>query len=97
MSDVPVLDQNINKGRHHEFIKNTINDHFKDATVGRGRALAASGLKIEPWYTTSPTSHHDKLKAANLKAWSSQNKVDRLFEKLDLHSFAAPLLQVELK
>ena len=97
MSDAPALGPNINKGRHYEFIKNTLSDHFKDATVGRGRALAATGLKIEPWYTTSPASHHDKLKAANLKAWGSQNKVDRLFEKLDLHSFAAPLLQAALK
>ncbi|TFB45294.1 hypothetical protein E3W21_01375 [Pseudomonas sp. F01002] len=97
MSDAPTLGQNINKGRHYEFIKNTISDNFKDATVGRGRALAAAGLKIEPWYTTSPATHHDKLKAANLKAWRSQNTVDKLFEKLDLHSFAAPLLQAELK
>ncbi|WP_405046626.1 dermonecrotic toxin domain-containing protein, partial [Pseudomonas sp.] len=97
MSDAPTLGQNMNKGRHYEFIKNTIGDHFKGATVGRGRALAATRLKIEPWYTQVPAAHHDKLKAANLKAWSSQNKVDRLFEKLDLHSFAAPLLQAELK
>ncbi len=98
MSDAPTLGQNMNKGRHYEFIKNTINDHFKDATVGRGRALAATRLKIEPWYTQVPASHHDKLKAANLKAWHSQNTVDKLFEKLqDVHSFAAPLLQAKLK
>ena len=97
MSDAPTLGQNMNKGRHYEFIKNTISDHFKGATAGRGRALAATRLKIERWYTQVPAAHHDKLKAANLKAWSAQNKVDRLFEKLDLHSFAAPLLQAELK
>lgn len=97
MSDAHTLGQNMNKGRHYAFIKNTISDNFKDATVGRGRALAATGLKIEPWYTTSPTTHHDKLKAANLKAWRSQNTVDKLFEKLDLHSFATPLLQAALK
>ncbi|MGH8331663.1 MAG: dermonecrotic toxin domain-containing protein, partial [Pseudomonas fluorescens] len=98
MSDSPTPARNTEKGRHYEFIKNNISDNFKTATVSRGQALAAIGLKIEPWYTTSPAAHHDKLKAANLKAWSSQNQVDQLFKKLqDVHSFAAPLLQAKLK
>mgnify|MGYP003526730144 len=28
--------QNIDKGRHYAFIKNTTSDHFKTATLGRG-------------------------------------------------------------
>ncbi|WPN59166.1 NEL-type E3 ubiquitin ligase domain-containing protein [Pseudomonas sp. P9_31] len=98
MPDSHTPAKNTNKGRHYAFIKNTINDNFKTATVSRGQALAATGLKIVPWYTTAPAAHHDKLKAANLKAWGSQNQVDQLFEKLrDVHSFAAPLLQAKLK
>lgn len=95
MTDTPTPAKNTNKGRHYEFIKNNINDTFKTATISRARALAATGLKIEPWYATALAAH---LNAANLKAWSSQNQVDQLFEKLqDIHSFAAPLLQAKLK
>ncbi|MCO8311915.1 NEL-type E3 ubiquitin ligase domain-containing protein [Pseudomonas mandelii] len=98
MPDSPTPAKNTNKGRHYAFIKNNINDHFKTATLSRGRALTATGLKVEPWYATAPAALHDKLKAANLKAWGTQNKVDQLFEKLqDVHSFAAPLLQAKLK
>lgn len=95
MTDSPTPAKNPNKGRHYEFIKNNISAPFKNATVSRGQALAATGLKIEPWYTTALATH---LNAVNLKAWSSQNQVDQLFEKLqDIHSFAAPLLQAKLK
>lgn len=98
MSDVSTPAQTPNKGRHYEFIKNTTSDTFKSATLGRGLALAATPLKMQPWYTTAPASLHDKLKAANLKAWGSQNQVDKLFEHLqDVHSFAKPLLQAKLK
>jgi len=98
MTDTITPAQNIDKGRHYAFIKNTTNDTFKTATLSRGQALAATPLKMQLWYSTAPASLHDKLKAANLKAWSSQNQVDRLFDKLqDVHSFAKPLLQAKLK
>ncbi|VVP66524.1 hypothetical protein PS914_00358 [Pseudomonas fluorescens] len=98
MTDTTTPAQRIDKGRHYAFIKDTTSDPFKTATLGRGRALAATPLTMEPWYTTAPASHHDKLKAANLKAWGSQNQVDTLFRNLqDVHSFAAPLLQAKLK
>lgn len=98
MSGTPTPANNTHKGRHYDFIKNTIHDNFKTATVGRAEALTATRLKIEPWYTTVPALHHDKLKAANLRAWGSQNQVDTLFKNLqDVYSFAAPLLQAKLK
>ncbi|VVO84601.1 hypothetical protein PS874_01851 [Pseudomonas fluorescens] len=98
MTDTTTPAQNTDKGRHYAFIKNTTSDHFKTATLGRGLALAATPLAMPSWYTTAPASHHDKLKAANLKAWASQNQVDKLFGNLqDVHSFAAPLLQAKLK
>lgn len=98
MTDSATPAQNIDKGRHYEFIKNTTRHPFKTASLSRGLALAATPLNREPWYTTASASHHAKLKAANLKAWSSQNQVDTLFKNLqDVHSFAAPLLQAKLK
>jgi hypothetical protein len=97
MSATPTPARNLHKGKHYELIKNALSDPFKTATVGRAYTLTATKLKIEPWYTAAPALHHDKLKSANLKAWSSQNQVDELFEKLqDIHAFAAPLLQAKL-
>ncbi|MHC8403962.1 NEL-type E3 ubiquitin ligase domain-containing protein [Pseudomonas sp. TMB3-21] len=90
--------EDADKGRHYAFIKDTLSDPFKNASVRRGQSLAAAKLKIEPWYATAADAHHDKLKAANLKAWTSQNQVDEHLKDLqDVHSFAAPLLQKKLK
>ncbi|KQV14742.1 hypothetical protein ASC74_27310 [Pseudomonas sp. Root329] len=97
MSDAPTPAANTDKGRHSDFIKNATSDNFKTATLNRGLALAATPLKMQPWYTTVSASHHDKLKAANLKAWGSQNRVDHLFKQLDVYPFAKPLLQAKLK
>ncbi|VVP19786.1 hypothetical protein PS862_03793 [Pseudomonas fluorescens] len=98
MSDTPTPAENTNKGRHYDFIKNAIGAPFKTATLNRGLALAATPLQMQPWYTTAPATLHAKLKAANLKAWGSQNQVDQLFKHLlDVHSFAKPLLQAKLR
>ncbi|MFJ2481087.1 NEL-type E3 ubiquitin ligase domain-containing protein [Pseudomonas sp. NPDC087598] len=88
---------NLHKGRHHEFIKNTLDETFKSATLNRGLALSATTLIPDAWYATMHVIQHEKLKAANLKAWASQNKVDTLLAKLDVYAFAAPLLQAKLK
>ena len=86
------------KGRHYDFIRSTLPENVRTASLVRGKALASTALKIEPWYNTAPAARHAQLKTANLKAWGSQNKVDRLFEKLqDVRTFAAPLLQAKLK
>ncbi|WLH34592.1 NEL-type E3 ubiquitin ligase domain-containing protein [Pseudomonas sp. FP2196] len=87
----------LNKGQHYEFIKSTVSDSFKTATVTRGLALAATRMAIKSWYTTAPPAYLKKLAACNLKAWDSQNKVDHLLDKIDLYTFAAPLLQAKLK
>ncbi len=97
MSLSPQPAENADKGRHYEFIKSAVNDNFKTATVSRGLALAASPLKNEAWYTTAPAAYLNKLAAANLKAWSSQNQVDHLMAKTDLHAFAEPLLKAKIK
>ena len=95
MPDTSKPDQN--KGRHYDFIRSTLHENIKTASLGRGKALASTALKIEPWYNTAPAARHAQLKTANLKAWGSQNKVDKLFEKLqDVRTFAAPLLQAKL-
>ena len=45
-----------------------------------------------------PSSHHSHLAAANTKAWSAQNRVDKLLEKLkDAYSFAEPILKAKLR
>ncbi|TDV40837.1 E3 ligase-like protein (putative virulence factor) [Pseudomonas helmanticensis] len=97
MSPSPQPAENADKGRHYDFIKSAVNDSFKTATVSRGLALAASPLKNEAWYTAAPAAYLSKLAAANLKAWSSQNQVDHLLAKTDLHAFAEPLLKAKIK
>ncbi|MFJ2463346.1 NEL-type E3 ubiquitin ligase domain-containing protein [Pseudomonas sp. NPDC087615] len=97
MSPIPESAENAEKGRHYEFIKSAVSDSFKGATVARGQALAAVPLKIEPWYLKAPDTWLEKLAAANLKAWASQNPVDHLMAKTDLHAFAEPLLKAAIK
>ncbi|WP_434766605.1 dermonecrotic toxin domain-containing protein [Pseudomonas triticicola] len=93
----PVPDDNPEKGRHYEFIKSTVSLPFKTATVGRAEALAATPFNIEPWYQTASAKDQQRLAAANLKAWGSQNTVDHLLAKLDLYAFAEPLLKAKIK
>jgi hypothetical protein len=97
MSLSPLPADNADKGRHYELIKSAVNDNFKNATVSRGLALAATPLKIQSWYTTAPAAYLNKLVFANLKAWGSQNQVDHLLAKTDLHAFAEPLLKAKIK
>lgn len=97
MSLSPLPAENADKGRHYEFIKSAVNDNFKSATVTRSLALAVSPLKNEAWYTKAPSAYLNKLAAANLKAWGSQNQVDHLLAKIDLHAFAEPLLKAKIK
>lgn len=56
------------KGQHYEFIKSAVSEPFKNATVSRGQALAATPLNVEPWYTNVGAGSMEKLAAANLKA-----------------------------
>ncbi|WP_277759123.1 DUF6543 domain-containing protein [Pseudomonas sp. A34-9] len=97
MSLTPEPAENADKGRHYEFIKSAINNNFKTATVSRSLALAAAPLHKQAWYTTAPAAYLDKLAAANLKAWGSQNPVDHLLDKVDLYAFAEPLLKARIK
>lgn len=85
------------KGQHYEFIKSAVSAPFKNATVSRGQALAATPLKVEPWYTNVGAGSMEKLAAANLKAWTSQNSVDHALAKTDLYAFAEPLLKALIK
>jgi hypothetical protein len=85
------------KGQHYEFIKSAVSEPFKNATVSRGQALAATPLNVEPWYTNVGAGSMEKLAAANLKAWTSQNSVDHALAKTDLYAFAEPLLKALIK
>ena len=93
----PLPDENTDQGRHYEFIKYAVSAPFKTATVSRAEALAATPFAIEPWYQTAPAKDQQRLAAANLKAWGSQNTVDQLLAKLDLYAFAEPLLKAKIK
>lgn len=97
MSPAPLPAENPDQSRHYEFIKSAVDDSFKSATVGRARALANVALKPQPWYTSAPAAYLEKLAAANLKAWNSQNQVDHLLAKTDLYAFAEPLLKARIK
>ncbi|HWH87075.1 MAG TPA: DUF6543 domain-containing protein [Pseudomonas sp.] len=97
MSLAPQPAENADKGRHYGFIESTVSAAFKTTTVSRIQALAAVPLKIEPWYSTKASVWPDKLAAANLKAWTSQNTIDHLLEKTDLYAFAEALLKAEIK
>jgi hypothetical protein len=97
MSDSPVPAATPDKGRHYDFIASAIDDNFKTATVARVEALAATPLNAQAWYTNAPTAYLEKLRVANIKAWGSQNEVDRLLARIDLTAFATPLLQARLK
>ncbi|WP_415761587.1 NEL-type E3 ubiquitin ligase domain-containing protein [Pseudomonas sp. CP4] len=93
----PVPDDNPDQGRHYEFIKSAVSTPFKTATVSRAEALAATPFNIEPWYQTASAKDQQRLAAANLKAWGSQNAVDHLLAKIDLYTFAEPLLKAKIK
>ncbi|WKV83232.1 hypothetical protein LJJ44_18335 [Pseudomonas sp. B24_DOA] len=90
-------DDNPDQGRHYEFIKSAVSTPFKTATVSRAEALAATPFNIEPWYQTASAKDQQRLAAANLKAWGSQNAVDHLLAKIDLYTFAEPLLKAKIK
>lgn len=85
------------KGRHYEFIKSAVSEPFKNATLDRAKALAATSVKIEPWFSALGASTQAKLRAANLKAWTSQNLVDHFMARTDLYAFAEPLLRTRIK
>lgn len=87
----------IRVSQHYEFIVGAVDETFKTATARRGQALATTPLKIDPWYTAAPPTWLDKLALANLKAWRSQNQVDVLLDKVDLYTFAEPLLKAMIK
>lgn len=89
-------DDNTDQGRHYEFIKSAVSTPFKTATVSRAEALAATPFNIESWYQMAPARDQQRLAAANLKAWGSQNTVDHLLAKLDLYAFAEPLLKAKI-
>jgi hypothetical protein len=97
MSLAPLPAEHADKGRHYEFIKAAVDDSFKNATLSRANALAATPLTNPAWYTSAPAAYRKKLAAANLKAWGSQNRVDHLLAKTDLYAFAEPLLKAKIK
>lgn len=85
------------KGQHYDLIKSHIDSVFLDMQLHRSHALRQAPLRSEPWMSAAPASHVERMGNANKKAWSTQNKVDRMLARLqDSYAFAEPLLKAKL-
>lgn len=81
------------KGRHYPFIKNRIHPTFTSASLQRARELSLTQKANGQWIKSASDFDHDRLQEANLKLWSTQNRVDRFIDKLqNIYKFAEPLL-----
>ncbi|UVL39384.1 hypothetical protein LOY55_24610 [Pseudomonas sp. B21-040] len=87
-----------NKGRHYDFITSRIPAPLKEVSSQRIKALSAARTGRGHWISAASPSSHSLLKAASLKLWASQNKVDLMLDELqDIYTFAVPLLSAALK
>ncbi len=85
------------KGQHYELIKSRIDAVYLDMRWHRNNALRHVSLHRHMWMTDLPANHAERLDSANKKAWSTQNKVDRILSRLqDIRAFAEPLLRAKL-
>ena len=86
------------KGQHYELIKSRIDFAFTDMPLHRSDALRNARLHREPWMIEAPENQQLQLASANKKAWSAQNRIDKLLGRLkDVYSFAEPLLKAMLR
>ncbi len=86
------------KGQHYDLIKSRIDSVFTDMPLQRSDALRNTRLHRASWMIDAPQTHLTRLASANKKAWSAQNKIDKLLGRLkDIYSFAEPLLKAKLR
>ncbi|MBV4485296.1 hypothetical protein HU727_006820 [Pseudomonas sp. SWRI153] len=86
------------KGRHYAFIESRIHRTFKNASLRNVRELAAMDKAPAPWIKNATNRDHKQLQQANLKLWSSRDKIDPFLDKLQhVYLFAEPLLTEALK
>lgn len=83
---------------HEKFIEERIPGWLTHASPARRQALRRVAVKIPEWSRNAAAAAHAELAQAVKARWSSQAKVDRLFERLsDVRRFADPLLRQALK
>ena len=86
------------KGQHYDLIKSHIDSVFTNMPMHRSDALRNTRLHRESWMIEAPETHQVRLASANKKAWSAQNRIDKLLGRLkDVYSFAEPLLKTKLR
>ena len=81
------------EGPHYSLIKRNLPDWLGGTTWPRAQALGHVSLNPLPKLLRTADKDHAPLKAANARAWTTQNSVDKRLENLrDLYAFATPLL-----
>ncbi|ROM57796.1 hypothetical protein BK648_03240 [Pseudomonas poae] len=83
---------------HYELIQENTPPWLREMSWTKAQALRDTPLMLAPWYRRASVTDHQHLKAANARAWTTQNAVDRYLSQLqDLYAFAEPLLVQALK
>jgi hypothetical protein len=86
------------KGPHYPLIQRSLPDWLHTTAWPRAQALSQVPLTRVPALLRTAARDHAPLKAANARAWRTQNSVDKRLEQLqDLHAFAIPLLSQALR
>ena len=81
------------KGPHYSLIKRNLPDWLASTTWSRAQALGQASLAQVAVLLRASDHDHTPLKAANARAWTAQNHVDRQLKNLqDVYAFAQPLL-----
>jgi len=84
-------------GPHYSLIKRNLPDWLASTAWPRAQALGQAPLAQVPALLRATDHDHAPLKAANARAWATQNSVDRQLKDLqDVYAFAQPLLSQAL-
>ena len=86
------------KGPHYSLIEQSLPDWLHTTAWPRAQALSHTPLDWLAHLQKVPADQHAPLKAANAKAWATQNAVDQRLNALqDVYAFATPLLTAALQ
>lgn len=86
------------KGPHYSLIKHRMPDWLYTTAWPRAQALGRVSTAHLPALLRTSTADHAPIKAANARAWTTQNAVDqRLKDLQDVYAFAQPLLTTALR
>ncbi|MGY2044102.1 dermonecrotic toxin domain-containing protein [Pseudomonas pergaminensis] len=97
-STLPPTPATADKGPHYSLIQRSLPAWLRDTNLPRAEALRATTLGIAPWYKAISQEQAKWLKAANARAWISQNVLDKRLDAVKaVHTFAEPLLVEALK